>query len=133
MKDKFYDDVNLSDEVKQAIKHFENLEHYRTEQQREHCVSYNDDNLENRLFNENDNVEFIAERERQLSALKKALKTLSSEDLKIIRDNFYFDQTKPTFTELAKKSGVTRQVYTRRLNRILAKLKKIIENYLNNY
>ncbi len=134
MTDKFNKDVPLSDEVKKTIKHFDNLEHYQAEQQKEHCVSYDNDNLENRLFNEKHTVEFLAERERQMGALKKALKTLSSEDLKMIRDNFYFDGGKrPTYTELAKNCGVTRQVYTRRLNRILAKLKKTIENYLNSY
>lgn len=131
MTDKFYNDVELSDEVKQAIKHFDNLEHYQTAQLREHCVSYDDEKLENRLFNSTDNVEFIAEHEKQLSALKKALTTLSSEDLEIIRENFFFEEKKPSYTELANKYGVTRQVYTRKLNRILAKLKMIVENYLN--
>ena len=58
MKDEFNDGVVLSDKVKQIIKHYDNLEHYQTEQQRRNCVSYDEDNLENILYNESDTVEF---------------------------------------------------------------------------
>ena len=132
MKDEFNDGVVLSDKVKQIIKHYDNLEHYQAEQQRRNCVSYDEDNLENRLYNESDTVEFTAERKAELDALKKALDDLSSEDLKIIQDNFFYVGKKPSYTELAKECGITRQVYTRKLNRVLAKLKKLVENYLNN-
>lgn len=130
-KDKVNNGKGLPKKIRLAIYSLDNYESYQAEQQREYCVSY-DDEWERVLFLESQKVEYIVEKEERLRALKKALESLSSEDRKMIEDNFFYDGNRPTYTELAKKHGISRQAYTKNLNRLLAKLRKIIEYYLSN-
>lgn len=123
------DIIDLPYDVKRVIKHFKNKEYYQAVQQREHYVSYSD-TLENFISDERANVEWIVERDAELAALRKALDKLSYEEHKMINDTFFYCGEKPTFLTLAQNSGVTRQAYISKLNRLLAKLREVIEYYL---
>ena len=67
-----------------------------------------------------------------MNALQKALSDLTDKERKMIEDNFFFDGKKPTQTQLAKLEGITSQVYGRKLKRVLQKLKRLIETYIND-
>ena len=58
-------------------------------------------------------------------ALNKALAELSSHEYQIISECF-FESSKPNLTKLSQKHGITRQAYTRKRDRILVKLKKLV-------
>ena len=58
-------------------------------------------------------------------ALNKALAELSSHEYQIISECF-FESSKPNLTKLSQKHRISRQVYTRKRDRILVKLKKLV-------
>lgn len=58
-------------------------------------------------------------------ALDRALAELTAEENQIITECF-FESEKVNYTKLAKKHGVSRQVYCRKRKRILLKLKKTV-------
>ena len=92
-----------------------------------------DGNLELSLFKNEDTIEYYLDRKSELSALKKALSDLSDDERQMIRECFYFDEKKrPSFQSLAQSYGITRQAYCKRLNKLLAKLKPMVEYYLEN-
>lgn len=65
--------------------------------------------------------------------IKKALSDLSDDERQMIRKCFYFDgKKKPSYKLLAQSYGMSRQAYCKRLNKLLVKLKPMVEYYLNN-
>lgn len=59
----------------------------------------------------------------ELSCLRKALRSLTKDELYIIGELFYFEKTQ---SNVALKLGVTQQEVSRRKRKILKKLKSII-------
>ena len=95
-------------------------------------VSFNNQ-IENYISNDEDTVEYFLERKSRVSALKKALSDLSDDERQMIRECFYFDgKKKPSYKVLAQSCGITRQAYCKRLNKLLVKLKPMVEYYLEN-
>lgn len=62
------------------------------------------------------------------TALNKALAELTVDEYTII-DECFFSNNKVNYSKLAKKHGISRQAYTKKLNRILKKLKKSFISY----
>lgn len=58
-------------------------------------------------------------------ALNKALAELPPHEYQIISECF-FESNKPNLTKLSEKHGITRQVYTRKRDRILVKLRRLV-------
>lgn len=95
-------------------------------------ISY-DDCIGVYLSDVSDTVEYSLEKELRSRALKKALCSLSDEERRVIDECFFFVGNKrPTYEYLAKKYGISRQAYCKRLNKILAKLRVIIRCYLDD-
>ena len=65
-------------------------------------------------------------------ALNRALSELTPEEDEIITECF-FEKVKVNYTKLAKKHGITRQVYCRKKKRILQKLKKLVISYYKEF
>lgn len=63
-------------------------------------------------------------------ALNQALTDLTAEEVQIISECF-FEGAKVNYTKLAKKHNISRQVYCRKKNRILNKLKELVISYYN--
>lgn len=92
-----------------------------------------DGNLELSLFKNEDTIEYYLDKKSELLALKKALSVLSADERQMIRECFYFDGKKrPSFQSLAQNYGISRQAYCKRLDKLLVKLKQIVEYYLEN-
>lgn len=63
-------------------------------------------------------------------ALNQALTDLTAEEVQIISECF-FEGAKVNYTKLAKNHNISRQVYCRKKNRILNKLKELVISYYN--
>lgn len=63
------------------------------------------------------------------TALHKALAELTADEYIIIDECFFSGYDKVNYSKLAEKHGISRQAYTRKLNRILKKLKKLFISY----
>lgn len=64
-------------------------------------------------------------------ALDKALQDLSADEYEIISECFF--EGKVNYTKLAKKHGITRQAYTKKLKHILKMLKKLVISYYEDF
>ncbi len=73
----------------------------------------------------------VLNRRNQLHSLYKALAQLKEPD-RIIIEEFYFDGYK-TKSELARLHKISRQVYTRKLNRAINRLRVIFMNIYENF
>jgi DNA-directed RNA polymerase sigma subunit (sigma70/sigma32) len=81
-----------------------------------------------------DNVEDTLNKNHKHKALHKALDSLSETELKMIDECFFYDeQEKKTITELAKEHNISRQAYTKRLKKILVKLRLFINDYYDEF
>ena len=84
------------------------------------------------VSDERDNVENIIEKEDMLKALRIAMEKLTENEREIILDYFFYQGAKPSQQELAKKYGITRQAYDKRLKKVLKKLKSLIELHMSD-
>lgn len=122
----------FSKEVKRAIKQFDDRDKYHQSLICDRFEKF-DGNLELSLFKIEDTIEYHLDRKSEISALKKALSDLSNDERQMIRECFYFDGKKrPPFKCLAQRYGISRQAYCKRLDKLLVKLKPIVEYYLEN-
>lgn len=78
-----------------------------------------------RDISKSDVIEDVIKAKNLHIALNKALAELSSHEYQIISECF-FESSKPNLTKLSQKHGISRQVYTRKRDRILVKLKKLV-------
>ena len=119
-------------EVKRVTKQFDDREKYYQSVVCDRFEKF-DGNLELSLFKIEDTIEYHLDRKSELSALKKALSDLSDDERQMIREWVYFDGKKsPPFKCLAESYGISRQAYRKRLDKILMKLKPMVEYYLEN-
>ena len=65
-------------------------------------------------------------------ALVKALKELNEIEYEIIQECF-FDCEKLNYSKLSKKHSISKQAYTKKVKRILIKLKKLITLYYEEF
>lgn len=86
---------------------------------------------------ENADVVKVITKERLHKALNRALKELTALEQQIIDDCFFNDKdedgNRKTYTELAKKYNISRQAYAKRLNKILIKLRGLIDFYYEDF
>lgn len=78
-----------------------------------------------RDISKSDVIEDVIKAKNLHIALNKALAELPPHEYQIISECF-FESNKPNLTKLSKKHGITRQAYTRKRDRILVKLKKLV-------
>ena len=95
--------------------------HEKTFSRIEDTVEYSLD-LENEIFESN----------KKIIALRKALSDLSDSEMQMINECFFFEGKKPSYEDLAKQYGITRQAYCKRLNKLLSRLKPMVLFYLEN-
>lgn len=81
-----------------------------------------------RDISKSDVIEDVIKAKNLHIALNKALAELSSHEYQIISECF-FESSKPNLTKLSQKHGISRQVYTRKRDRILVKLKKLVVSH----
>lgn len=72
-----------------------------------------------------ENVEMQVERKLMLENLKTCILLLSDEDQKIIYLRFYMDLTEE---QIGKIYGITQQAVSKRIGRIIEKIKKLLKN-----
>ncbi len=75
--------------------------------------------------------DFISKRNLH-RALVKALKELNEIEYEIIQECF-FDCEKLNYSKLSKKHSISKQAYTKKVKRILIKLKKLITLYYEEF
>lgn len=78
-----------------------------------------------------DSVDEIIRKQHMHRALMSALKELTDIEQQIIDECFFSE--KKTYTELSKSHNISRQAYTKKLHRILDKLKALIESYYEDF
>ena len=78
-----------------------------------------------RDISKSDVIEDVIKAKNLHIALNKALAELPLHEYQIILECF-FESNKPNLTKLSKEHGITRQAYTRKRDRILVKLKKLV-------
>lgn len=128
----------MSDEVKRVIRQFYDRERYYQKISLQRYISFEE--LDKTVSRTEDTVEYAFDvnleilcKEEKIAALKKALLDLSDDERQIIKECFYFNGSKkPSYSKLAEKYNISRQAYCKRLDKILRKLKEIIENSENS-
>ncbi len=78
-----------------------------------------------------ESVDEIIRKQHMHQALMSALKELTDFEQQIIDECFFTD--KKTYTELSKSHNISRQAYTKKLHRILKKLRTLIESYYEDF
>lgn len=78
-----------------------------------------------------DTIDEIIRKQHMHQALICALKKLTNFERQIIDECFFTD--KKTYTELSKSHNISRQAYTKKLNRILKKLRILIESFYEDF
>lgn len=130
--------INKNEEIRRVITHYRDKERYYKKVISKRLVSYEqvepfipstDSSVDGSVIEIS--VEEKLQKQAAISALKKALIELSDDERQIINECFFTDE-QTTYTELAKNYGISRQAYCKRLKRILAKLKPLVEYYLEN-
>lgn len=123
--------INLSNEVKRVFWNYNKREKRFQNKSKNHLVSY--DSCVGVYLSSNETVEALYEKRQLHTALYKALKELSAEELQIINECFFFVGIKrQPYKTLAQIHGISRQAYCKRLDKILAKLRVIIQYYLDD-
>lgn len=128
-----------SDKVKRVISQFNDREKYYREVSSKRYVSFCE--LDEAIYREEDTVEYALNisfdnfcKQQRIIALKKALFNLSDDERQIVKECFYFKGKKrPSYSELSKKYGISRQAYCKRLDKVLKKLKADIEEMVTEY
>lgn len=126
--------ISKNEEIRKVITHYRDKEKYYKKVISKRFVSY--EQVEPFIPSPDSNyieisVEEKLQKQAAVSALKKALIELSDDERQIINECFFTDE-QTTYTKLAKNYGISRQAYCKRLKRILAKLKPLVEYYLEN-
>ncbi len=125
--------ANLSNEVKRVFWNYNKKEKRFQNKSKNYLVSY-DSCVGAYLSCANETVEASYEKKQLHTALNKALKELSAEELQIINECFFFVGIKrQPYKALAKIHGISRQAYCKRLAKILSKLKIMIDYHLENF
>lgn len=91
-----------------------------------------DDKSDVYIDTESDIVKTLSAEELHKSLLA-ALSYLSDLERIIIDEVFFYSGKKPSLEELGSKHNISRQCYTRKLNRILRKLRTLIEQNITEY
>lgn len=129
MKSKY----KLSDGVKRTRWRYSAKERYYQKSTAELLVSYDRD-FEEVLSNPADTIECLLDKKCEIAALEKALSNLSDGERQMIRECYFFaGKKRPTYTQLARSCGISRQAYCKRLNKLLMKLKSLVEFYLEDF
>ena len=128
----------MPDEVKRVIRQFYDRERYYRKISLQRYISF--DELDKTVSMTEDTVEYAFDvnlenlcKEEKIAALKKALLNLSDDERQIVKECFYFNGSKkPSYSKLAEKYNISRQAYCKRLDKVLRKLRRIIEETLEN-
>ena len=83
-----------------------------------------DGNFENNLEDKNVDVEKVVATQIMIEALRSAISKLNAEEKELIERLYFYDET---LSSVAKDKGVTYQTIQWRKDRILRKLKEILE------
>lgn len=121
--------VVVTKEIYQAYWKMENREKYLRQLDKKHqllCFSDldHDGNFEDNLVDTSVDVEKLVEAKTRIEALYEALAVLNSEEREII-NALYFDEQ--TTRAVASKRGLHQTTLLRKRNRILKKLREILE------
>ena len=79
------------------------------------------------LADEKSDINYVLSQRELHKTLLNALDSLSMAERTIIDECFFEDAKRLSYEELGKRHNVSRQVYTRKLQRILRKLRQLIE------
>lgn len=86
---------------------------------------------------ENADVVKVINKKHLHKTLNRALKELTALEQQIIDECFFDNQNeygkRKTYTELAKKYNISQQAYSKRLNKILKKLRVLIDFYYEDF
>lgn len=119
--------------LKEYVKLNRQERYYIYERDRGRLVKFD----ETYFADENADVIKVISKEHLHKALNCALKELTALEQQIIDDCFFNDKDKDgnrkTYTELAKKYNISRQAYAKRLNKILKKLRVLIDFYYEDF
>lgn len=91
-----------------------------------------DDYMEYLLYNSEDTVEYHIKHAAELQALQSAIESLSEHEFKMIMDCYFYNGKRPSYEELAKAQGISRQAYRAKLDRVLDKLRLLVNFHLYN-
>lgn len=123
--------VVVSKEVYQAYWHETNKENYRRQLDKQNqllffCDLDHDGNFESNLADDRIDVEKLVEAKQRIDELNRALSMLSSEEREIINALYFRDEATRS---LAGELGLHKTTLLRRRDRILKKMKSILENF----
>lgn len=116
--------VPVSEEVYKAYWKITEHEKYLYRKDREHCVYYDGHFVDN-IIDEKIDLEKIVEVKMQIEELNKALATLTKEERELMEAIFYKEES---LRSIGEKEKVTHQAIGKRRDRILEKLRKILED-----
>lgn len=95
------------------------------------------DDINDKNINQVDNsadINSVINKNNLHKALMTALQKLSVIERQIIDECFFYEDVKrKTYQELGKKHNISRQVYVRKLNRTLSKLRQLIEQHFDEF
>lgn len=122
--------VEVTEEVYKAYWKITEHEKYLIKKDRQHnalpfSAMDHDGHFVDNLIDEKIDVEKIVETQMMIEKLHKALKTLTKEERELIEAIFYKEET---LASISRKEKVTHQAIAQRRNRILEKLRKILED-----
>lgn len=115
-------------EILREYKKMIRQERYLYEKDKGRLVRFN----EEYHFNSSNTIEDLISERNLHRALHKALSELDKAEYEIIQEYFFSDE-KVTYEELSKKHSIARQVYTRKVKRILAKLKVLVVSHYEEF
>lgn len=118
------ENVILSEEIRTEMKKHARREQYLYERDKNRVIQFNDEVC----ADSKSIIEDVINTRNLHIALKQSLDKLSDNEKQIIFEVFFESSAEPNYTKLAERHGVSRQCFTRKLNRILAKLKVLINN-----
>lgn len=121
--------TGIPQDVFKELQRIDDREKYRTKVDKKRLSLFAFD--ESRYSRDEDSIEYQLNKKEQLKALYKAIGTLTEDELQLINECF-FDETKPNYTKLAKQYGISRQLYSSRLKKVLTKLRLLVEIHLND-
>ncbi|HEK9996789.1 RNA polymerase sigma factor [Streptococcus equi] len=122
--------IEVTEEVYKAYWKITEHEKYLQRKDRKHnVISFSalnhDGHFEDNLIDERTDLEKIVEVKMQIEELHKALNQLTKEERELIEAIFYREES---LRSISRKEKVTHQAIRQRRDRILEKLKKILED-----
>lgn len=120
---------HLSSEILKEYKKMKRRERYLYEKDKGRLIRFDEAYI---VTGSTSTIEdFISKRNLHI-ALLKALNELDEVEYEIIQDCF-FTSKKVNYAELSKKYSISYQAYVKRLDKILAKLKKLVTLYYEEF